>query len=139
MKTKKNKKPDKPEGDGNPIMIDVAIANPAANSYQYLLPHLQEDAVERKREEEKAQAYQEFSSNYGILSFVIEATGRFGPSALKWLQEFPAPPKLKSKLRDQIRSKIWQFNTSQILTLQQNLKNSSSYPIINTIIDNPQI
>lgn len=129
----------KPEGDGNPIMIDVTIANPAANSYQHLLPHLQEDAVARRREEEKAQAYQEFSSNYGILPFVIEATGRFGPSALKWLQEFPAPPKIKSKLRDQIRSKIWQFNTSQILTLEKNLKNCSLNPTINSIIDNPEI
>lgn len=112
-------------GTAPPILIDVTIADATAQSYSKTKPHLYPDAVANFREEQKRKKYDRFKDSYEIVPFVVEATGRLGPAARKWLQQYPAPRIIKTRLREQISCKVMQFNIRQMITLQNNIVNNS--------------
>eukprot|EP00981_Chlorochromonas_danica_P009098 scaffold2488_cov209-Ochromonas_danica.AAC.1 len=77
------------------FVLDVAMGNPAAPRYFRAgkAPHLHPDAVNRARDQEKIAHYNKDTTLVAqtprrFYTFDVEATGRLGPSALAFLQDF---------------------------------------------------
>jgi hypothetical protein len=72
--------------------LDVAVTNPACVSNLRLGAHKKADAAAKAKERKKLIKYQDLAGlaageEGGMTPFVVESTGRLGPSALKFFKE----------------------------------------------------
>ena len=77
--------------DGQVIVIDVVIANPAAPKYIAKHSDTKTDVAAIDREASKRRAIEDLGLGglqFRFIPFAIEATGRLGPAALQFLQQF---------------------------------------------------
>ena len=97
------------------VLIDVTVANPSAPSYASAAPEEKDDATAIARETEKRRRYDQFKNVHEIVPFVVEATGRLGPTAIEWMKEISKKQKYKrSSFREQIGVKVIQACMQQI-------------------------